>query len=183
MSSSTASSAEAPIKSSDATSSSTNSNDTVVKERTARVESEAVVEVNANEIELRFVFANRDGKFVTIVISLDKTVEDMKECLKAKWPAEVGECPSLDRIRMICMGRGILSPDDSKLSSFNLPKFSTHSTPINCSIRPLNATPSVGKGRTPVAKASPPTRTAGVNAPANDNGDARVDSRCACNIL
>ena len=99
MSSSTASSAEAPIKSSDATSSSADSNDTVVKERTARVESEAVVEVNANEIELRFVFANRDGKFVTIVISLDKTVEDMKECLKAKWPAEVGECPSLDRIR------------------------------------------------------------------------------------
>jgi hypothetical protein len=98
MSSSNATNAEDVSKVSVGTDSSAESIDTATKEKTVRVDND-VVEVGANEIELRFVFANRDGKFVTQVISLDKTVLDMKECLKAKWPADVGECPSLDRMR------------------------------------------------------------------------------------
>mmetsp|Transcript_21923 Transcript_21923/g.45670 ORF Transcript_21923/g.45670 Transcript_21923/m.45670 type:complete len:173 (-) Transcript_21923:42-560(-) len=157
---------------------STDSNNTAAKEKTLRVDTENV-EVGPNEIELKFVFANRDGTFVSQIISLDKTVLDMKKCLKAKWPVEVGECPSFDRMRMICMGRGILNPDDAKLSSFDIPKFSTHSTPINCSVRPVNATPSVGKGRNPQPKSAPAPSATITTA----SGGTRVDSRCSCIIL
>jgi len=35
------------------------------------------------------------------------------------------------------MGKGFLKPDKKALESFKLPKFTTHPTPVNVSVRPL----------------------------------------------
>lgn len=74
---------------------------------------------------------------------------------------------------------------------FNIPKFDTHGTPINCSVRPLNARPSAGKGRAMVS--ATPTTGGGSNGDRNGGGggsggggggvETMVDSRCACTIL
>ena len=48
-----------------------------------------------------------------------------------------GGVPSLDRIRLICMGRGILGPATSTLEENEVPVFLTHPTPVNVSVKPI----------------------------------------------
>ena len=45
--------------------------------------------------------------------------------------------PKPDRIRLICMGKGILGPDNANIESCDLPIFLTHATPINVSVKPV----------------------------------------------
>lgn len=45
-------------------------------------------------------------------------------------------CSSGEKIRLICMGKGILSPDSKTLESAGVPVFKTHPTPINVAVRP-----------------------------------------------
>jgi hypothetical protein len=91
-----------------------------------------------DKMQLRFIFANRDGVSVEIECSPTDTVETMKSALISEWPKEIDDIsPSPDRIRLICMGKGILSPESACIEQFDLPVFLTHPTPINVSVKPV----------------------------------------------
>lgn len=47
------------------------------------------------------------------------------------------ETPSLDRIRLICMGKGVLGPPSSTVEECEVPVFLTHPTPVNVSVKPI----------------------------------------------
>ena len=49
---------------------------------------------------------------------------------------DMPECSGGHKIRLICMGKGILSPDSKTLTEADVPVFKTHPTPINVSVRP-----------------------------------------------
>lgn len=45
--------------------------------------------------------------------------------------------PDPDRLRLICMGKGVLGPPESTLEECEIPVFQTHPTPVNVSIKPV----------------------------------------------
>ena len=89
-----------------------------------------------NKITLRFLFAGRDGIHVLIDCKPNDTVGEVKGALMSVWPEDMPECTGGDRIRLICMGKGILMPDSKTLQAAEVPVFPTHPTPINVSVRP-----------------------------------------------
>lgn len=98
---------------------------------------ETAQEEDMEKINIKFVFANRDG--VNVVFNFDPsyTVGEVKGMLLSMWPDELGDVPENgDRIRLICMGKGILMPDSRSLSDCDIPIFKTHPTPVNISVKP-----------------------------------------------
>lgn len=94
---------------------------------------------SGDKIRVKFLFANRDGVTVEVECSLSDTVSMMKAALIERWPQDLSAtAPTADRIRLICMGKGILSPDNASIDQFGLPIFLTHATPINVSVKPEN---------------------------------------------
>jgi len=87
-------------------------------------------------IRIKFIFANRDGTTVMLDCKLSDTVGEVKGALLSVWPEELPACSDGYRIRLICMGKGILMPDARKLSDCQVPVFETHATPINVSVKP-----------------------------------------------
>jgi Ubiquitin-2 like Rad60 SUMO-like len=56
-----------------------------------------------------------------------------------EWRCKITDMPSCDEgenLRLICMGKGFLTPDTRTLEDFQIPIFKTHPTPINVSIKP-----------------------------------------------
>jgi len=90
----------------------------------------------AGKVSIKFLFANRDGLSVRIQCDISDTVATVKGSLLSLWPEELESCSEGGRIRLICMGKGILEPDSITLEQCDLPVFKTHATPINVSIRP-----------------------------------------------
>jgi hypothetical protein len=45
-------------------------------------------------------------------------------------------CDSGENLRLICMGKGYLSPDSRTLADCQVPVFKTHPTPVNVSVKP-----------------------------------------------
>lgn len=90
----------------------------------------------AGKVSIKFLFANRDGLSVSIQCDMSDTVATVKGSLLSLWPEELERCSEGDRIRLICMGKGILQPDSITLEQCDLPVFKTHPTPINVSIKP-----------------------------------------------
>jgi len=92
-----------------------------------------------DSVKIKFLFANRDGVHVEIECSPSDTIENVTKSLQSNWPEEIdnGVPPSLDRIRLICMGRGILGPANGSLEENELPVFLTHPTPVNVSVKPI----------------------------------------------
>lgn len=88
------------------------------------------------KVSIKFIFANRDGLHVQIQCEESATVGTVKGSLLSMWPKELETCDEGERIRLICMGRGILSPDSSTLEELNIPVFKTHPTPVNVSVKP-----------------------------------------------
>mmetsp|Transcript_17229 Transcript_17229/g.24255 ORF Transcript_17229/g.24255 Transcript_17229/m.24255 type:complete len:266 (+) Transcript_17229:404-1201(+) len=88
------------------------------------------------KITLRFLFANKDGLSVNVDCTFTSTVGEVKGALLSVWPEELPKCSGGSQIRLICMGKGILTPDTKTLEEFNVPTFKTHATPINVSIKP-----------------------------------------------
>jgi len=43
----------------------------------------------------------------------------------------------MDRIRLICMGKGVLGPPSSTVEECEVPVFLTHPTPVNVSVKPI----------------------------------------------
>jgi hypothetical protein len=59
-------------------------------------------------VDLRFIFPNYDG--VNVFMSTNKSAKgiQLKTHLMENWPAALEPCTDPDRIRLICMGMGII---------------------------------------------------------------------------
>eukprot|EP00540_Astrosyne_radiata_P014470 CAMPEP_0116841144 /NCGR_PEP_ID=MMETSP0418-20121206/10759_1 /TAXON_ID=1158023 /ORGANISM="Astrosyne radiata, Strain 13vi08-1A" /LENGTH=203 /DNA_ID=CAMNT_0004471533 /DNA_START=327 /DNA_END=938 /DNA_ORIENTATION=- len=88
------------------------------------------------KVTLRFIFANRDGLAVTLECKPADTVGEVKGALLSVWPDELPNCSGGDRLRLVCMGKGILMPDTRTLEDCQVPVFKTHPTPVNVSVKP-----------------------------------------------
>mmetsp|Transcript_1657 Transcript_1657/g.2462 ORF Transcript_1657/g.2462 Transcript_1657/m.2462 type:complete len:137 (-) Transcript_1657:114-524(-) len=89
---------------------------------------------------IRFIFANRDGIHAEIECSPSDNIETVTKALQSKWPSEINEtAPDCDRIRLICMGKGVLGPSRKTLEECEVPVFLTHPTPVNVSVKPITA--------------------------------------------
>jgi len=129
------------------------------------------------KVTLRFIFANRDGLAVTIECRPADTVGEVKGALLSVWPDELPNCSGGDRLRLVCMGKGILMPDGRSLEDCQVPVFKTHPTPINVAIKPENM---------PLTAEKPRHANSG-HSPGNPNTavtDGNSTSQgCACSIL
>jgi len=129
-----------------------------------------------DKITLRFLFANRDGLTVTVECTPTSTVGEVKGALLSVWPDVLPNCSAADRIRMICMGKGMLMPDTRTLEDCQVPVFKTHPTPINVSVKPENVEKwakggsDEKGGRRPLGGAGPP-------------GSEQTTTGCVCVIL
>jgi hypothetical protein len=86
---------------------------------------------------------------------------------------EINEvAPSEDRIRLICMGKGILAPGSSCIENFDLPVFLTHPTPINVSVKPVMVESKKSSSRRILAS--------GHNNPSSNSADS--GGECCCVI-
>jgi len=88
------------------------------------------------KVTLRFLFANRDGLTVTVECKPSDTVGEVKGQLLSVWPEDLPSCSSGDQLRLICMGKGMLTPDTKTLQDCDIPVFKTHPTPVNVAVRP-----------------------------------------------
>ena len=130
----------------------------------------------------------------------------VKQELLKTWPGENegagGKCPQLiegeeNRIRFVCMGKGLLNPETKKLVDFNLPVFTGNATPVNVSIKPGpvdkkgNPIPAKKKAAARVtnreSSGGAPNTAAGVGGAGGGGGgnsdDAIVANRCTCIIV
>lgn len=92
------------------------------------------------KIDLKFVFANRDGVQVVASFQLSDTIAEVKGVLMSLWPKAdlIGEVPADgDRIRLVCMGKGFLMPDSRTLANLDVPILK-YPTPVNVSVKPNN---------------------------------------------
>jgi len=90
------------------------------------------------KVTLRFLFANRDGLTVTVECKPSDTVGEVKGRLLSVWPKDLQSCSSGDQLRLICMGKGMLIPDNRTLQDCEVPVFKTHPTPVNVAVRPIS---------------------------------------------
>jgi len=133
-----------------------------------------------NKITLKFIFANRDGLNVILDCTPADTVGEVKGALLSLWPEDMPECSDGDRVRLICMGKGILMPDSKSLESLNVPVFKTHATPVNVALRPEI---------TEFSSKSPSKKNTGAasSARGGNNSDsatgAEASTGCSCVIL
>jgi hypothetical protein len=93
---------------------------------------------DSDKIKIKFIFANRDGINVQIECAQSDTVDTVKASLISLWPKEIHDTPpKSERIRLVCMGKGVLSPGNLTLQQCDIPVFLTHPTPVNVAVKPL----------------------------------------------
>jgi uncharacterized membrane protein YgcG len=146
-----------------------------------------------DKITLRFLFANRDGLSVSVDFTLADTVGEVKGALLSVWPEELPKCSGGSQLRLICMGKGILTPDTKTLEDFQVPSFKTHATPINVSVKPEKTESTNEKTRSFVSSAissATGVGSGGSGSPSNtsvggaSSGTSGAASQgCACVIL
>ncbi|KAL7426948.1 hypothetical protein ACHAXH_000513 [Discostella pseudostelligera] len=136
------------------------------------------------KISLKFIFANRDGVNVILDCKPSSTVAEVKGALLSMWPKDMPQCSSGEKIRLICMGKGILSPDSKSLESAGVPVFKTHPTPINVAVRPENLDKHSGK-KGATMKSYPGSPVGGENNVDGSRvgGPRPVSTGCSCVIL
>lgn len=135
-----------------------------------------------NKITLKFIFANRDGLHVILDCTPADTVGEVKGALLSLWPDDIPECSDGDRVRLICMGKGILMPDSKSLKSLGIPVFKTHATPVNVAVRPETTEVKVKSPSKKNSVASSSSRGGGSN-PVMAAEGSEVSSGCSCLIL
>lgn len=117
---------------------------------------------DASKVTLRFIFANKDGLAVTMECTPNQTIGEIKGALMSVWPegmlskctqiyseqiltlqhntlpysTDLPKCSGGDRLRLVCMGKGMLMPDSRSLEDCQVPIFKTHPTPVNVSVKP-----------------------------------------------
>ena len=95
---------------------------------------------------------------------------------------DLSPCSEGDRIRLICMGKGILMPDGKSLKDCEIPVFKTHATPINVSVKPDYIVSSAkmslldGNGRSTFNGGN-------LSGSSSRNGENGVNQGCSCLIL
>ncbi len=152
--------------------------------------------VPSDHIPLKFIFANNDGLSLVLSFAPSSTLESVKQTVISNWPQPLEPAPTVERLRMICMGRGMLGPDEKGVGGLGIPRFDDYPTPINCSIRPAGtqasgstkkyALPSILQPRADSSSQRPTIRSTGESPSTSggDQGDAMVNSRtCNCTIL
>ena len=150
---------------------------------------------SSDEVEIKFIFANYDGKEVLLKFPLNKSIEKVKNILYENWPEtsnkndyNPNKPTTIRQIRLICMGQGILQ-DNKTLTSCKVPKFSDHPTPINVSIRPLSSldnnknVESSRKGWLRRDSHSGISNSNNQSVDNSENGNNVNSSRCVCIIL
>lgn len=126
-----------------------------------------------DKITLRFLFANRDGLTVTVECRPNDTVGEVKGALLSVWPEDLPNCAGGDRLRLVCMGKGLLMPDSRTLEDCQVPVFKTHPTPVNVSVKPdLNQVEVNQKGKDGENSGN-----------ASADGTPQSSQGCACIIL
>jgi len=60
-------------------------------------------------IQLKFLFANKDGVVLERTTEMDTPILELKLALIASWPTALKKVKSPDQLRLVCMGQGILS--------------------------------------------------------------------------
>lgn len=136
-----------------------------------------------NKITLKFIFANRDGVSVILECNPTDSIGEIKGALLSLWPEELPECSGGDKIRFICMGKGMLSPDTKTLLGADVPVFKTHPTPVNVAVKPENL--DVGHKKGSPKKSNPRTAGGGGNNAdgAGTGAPEPGSSGCSCVIL
>ncbi|CAI5737545.1 unnamed protein product [Hyaloperonospora brassicae] len=86
----------------------------------------------ADELQLKFLFANQDGVHLQLGFPKTATVAQVKTQLMRSWPQNVPPADEAKAVRLICMGRGILQ--DAHTVGAAVPTFDTHPTPVNVSV-------------------------------------------------
>lgn len=146
-----------------------------------------VDERSADAVKLKFIFANRDGLTVVLPCKITDSIGEVKGFLMSMWPESLSPCAEGDRIRLICMGKGILMPDSKSLAACEVPVFKTHATPINVSVRPTNVAASHPKASKAGGLLSSSSSSGGVDDGRRDVGGARgeggVSQGCSCVVL
>lgn len=75
---------------------------------------------------------------ILLLLSAQLVLRRFKLTLIYLSPTEIDEVPPKgERIRLICMGKGILGPDQASIEQCELPVFLTHPTPVNVSVKPV----------------------------------------------
>mmetsp|Transcript_2967 Transcript_2967/g.4414 ORF Transcript_2967/g.4414 Transcript_2967/m.4414 type:complete len:196 (+) Transcript_2967:253-840(+) len=130
-------SASAGKENGDAATNSSSGGDSPAPAATSTSRSEPVPFVyDPDKTSLKFIFANRDGLHVILDCKPADTIGEVKGALLSMWPEEMPACSGGDKIRLICMGKGMLSPDTKTLEGCDIPVFKTHPTPVNVAVRP-----------------------------------------------
>jgi Ubiquitin-2 like Rad60 SUMO-like len=91
---------------------------------------------------------------------------------------DVPDCSDMESLRLVCMGRGFLSPDTKTLEECLIPTFKTHPTPVNVSLRPDQRSPDDVKKKGQHDVNSPGNRAASAESNAN-----AVSQGCSCVVL
>ena len=144
-----------------------------------------------NKITLKFLFANRDGLHVILDCTPTDTIGEVKGALLSLWPEDLATCSDGDRVRLICMGKGILMPDSKTLESLDIPVFKTHATPVNVAVRPemveINKSKISPLKKTSVASPSAARRGGNSYGSSGDGAErvpgAEASTGCSCVIL
>lgn len=140
------------------------------------------------KITIKFVFANRDGLNVIVDCKPTDTVGEVKGALLSMWPEGMPACSGGDKIRLICMGKGMLSPDTKSLEACDVPVFKTHSTPVNVAVRPEVGDLEGGKKKKNSVKKNNPGTAGGGGANNADRASRPGEpqsgsSGCSCVIM
>ncbi len=89
-------------------------------------------------------------------------------------------CSGGDKLRLICMGKGMLSPDTKTLSAAGIPVFKTHPTPVNVAVRPENIDLVGKKGSQTKINPSAPVSGGSNASGARARGSEPATSGCSC---
>jgi hypothetical protein len=96
-------------------------------------------------------------------------------------------CDGGESLRLVCMGKGYLTPDTRTLEDCQIPVFKTHPTPINVSVKPKEAAFETNKSSRNKHKShhndssNIPNRPGGGTS--NTTAVAQVNQGCVCVIL
>ncbi|GBG35008.1 Hypothetical Protein FCC1311_112302 [Hondaea fermentalgiana] len=97
---------------------------------------------SADQLSLRFLFANYDGVYVILDFDMDTPQEEVKYALLENWPDDVEKPSDVRRMRLLCMGKELENSSTKTLRHAKIPAYSTHPTPVNVSVLPKHmATP------------------------------------------
>ena len=126
-----------------------------------------------------------EGDILSVVIYIFIHRSHLYMCHFITIATDLPDCSGGDRVRLICMGKGILMPDTRTLEDCLIPVFKTHPTPVNVSVRPEEHVLETGSSKkSGNDQNNRRTAQGGASGGGASNQDgAQVSQGCACVIL